>query len=152
MDVVYLDIDDIKEICHPFAVAYFNKKEDPIPAFSVRAVPLLDSALHLPRQAFGGHELYPTLPKKAAMLFYGIIQNHPFENGNKRIATASLLVFLYINDYLLNVSQDDLAEKAIWIARAGERKMKKDILLPELEKWIENHIKKRDGKEFRYKG
>jgi len=141
MAVLYLDISDIKEICHPFAVAYFDERDDPIPAFSDRSIPLLDSALTLPRQAFGGRELYPTLPEKASILFYGIIQNHPFENGNKRIATASLLVFLYVNDYLLNAPQSVLAEKAIWIARAGEKGLKKDDIVPKLTEWIEQHVK-----------
>lgn len=146
MDVVYLDLQDIKEICHPIAVAYFDLPDDPIPPFGAHEIAKLDSALALPRQAFGGQELYPTLPDKAAILFYGLIQNHAFQNGNKRIATASLLVFLHINNYLLSVDEAELAKKAIDVASAGERNVKKDEILPELGEWITRNIIIRDQK------
>ena len=48
---------------------------------------LLDSAVNTPLQAFGGQELYPTILEKAARLGYGLIHNHPFVDGNKRIGT-----------------------------------------------------------------
>lgn len=46
---------------------------------------LLDSAIHAPMQTFGGQELYPSTLEKAARLGYGLIRNHPFADGNKRI-------------------------------------------------------------------
>lgn len=139
MAIIYLDIKDIEEICHPLAVAYFDLPDDPIAPFGAREIARLDSALALPRQSFGGQELYPTLPGKAAILFYGLIQNHAFPNGNKRIATASLLVFLYANNFLLKVSEQALADKAIWVASAGELNLKKDDVVPALSEWIEKN-------------
>ncbi|MCX6785530.1 MAG: Fic family protein [Candidatus Komeilibacteria bacterium] len=50
-----------------------------------------------PYQTFGGKQLYPGLIKKSAILFYLMIKNHPFQNGNKRIAMTTLFYFLYKN-------------------------------------------------------
>ena len=52
----------------------------------VRDVKLLNSALQTPFQTFEGEELYPTVHKKAACLCFGLINNHAFHDGNKRIA------------------------------------------------------------------
>lgn len=49
----------------------------------VRDEGLLDSAVNAPFQTFGGVELYPTILEKAARLGFGLIQNHPFLDGNK---------------------------------------------------------------------
>ena len=60
----------------------------------VRDYNLLDSAL----ESFGGEDLYPTLQAKAARLGYGLIKNHCMIDGNKRIGTHAMLVFLALND------------------------------------------------------
>lgn len=60
----------------------------------VRDYNLLDSALENPSQSFGGEELYPTIQAKAARLGYGLIKNHCMIDGNKRIGTHAMLVFL----------------------------------------------------------
>lgn len=53
-------------------------------------------------QTFGGKQLYPSLEEKAAHLFYFAIKDHPFVDGNKRIASLLFLLFLIDNNYLLN--------------------------------------------------
>ena len=58
---------------------------------------LLESAINAPFQTFDGQELYPSLLEKATRLGYGLIKNHPFVDGNKRIGTHAMLVFLAIN-------------------------------------------------------
>ena len=58
---------------------------------------LLESAINAPFQTFDGKELYPSLLEKATRLGYGLIKNHPFVDGNKRIGTHAMLVFLAIN-------------------------------------------------------
>ena len=60
----------------------------------VRDYNLLDSALENPFQSFRGEELYPTIQAKAARLGYGLIKNHCMIDGNKRIGTHAMLVFL----------------------------------------------------------
>ena len=80
---------------------------------------LLDSALNTPFQSFGDTELYPSLLEKAARLGYGLIKNHPFVDGNKRIGTHAMLVFLAINNAELSYSDDELIHLILGIA-AGE--------------------------------
>ena len=58
---------------------------------------LLDSAIHLPLQTFGGQELYPTILEKAARLGYGLIHNHPFtgQSGFIRFSADHPLINLF---------------------------------------------------------
>lgn len=60
-------------------------------------------------QTFGGHELYPTLEEKAAMLLYLIVKNHSFLDGNKRIGASCFLYFMDKNSLLY----DDLGCRII---------------------------------------
>lgn len=50
-------------------------------------------------QSFGGEEVYPTVAEKAANLLYFIIKDHPFFDGNKRIASLLFIVFLTMNEF-----------------------------------------------------
>lgn len=52
--------------------------------YGVRDEKLLDSALMSPFQSFDNTDLFPSIQAKAARLGYGIINNHPFIDGNKR--------------------------------------------------------------------
>lgn len=63
----------------------------------IRDLGALESAVAQPRMTFGGAELYPTLVEKAASLGFSLIQNHPFVDGNKRTAHATLETFLVLN-------------------------------------------------------
>lgn len=55
---------------------------------------MLDSALNAPFQTFGKEDMYPSLQQKAARLCFGLVKNHPFVDGNKRIGAHAMLVFL----------------------------------------------------------
>ena len=76
----------------------------------VRDEALLDSALEAAFQSFGGVDLYPTIVEKAAKLTYAIAMNHPFADGNKRIAAASMLLFLRLNGIKLSFTQEEFAD------------------------------------------
>ena len=89
----------------------------------VRDYNLLDSALENPFQSFGGEELYPTIQAKAARLGYGLIKNHCMIDGNKRIGTHAMLVFLVLNGIELKYTQKELYEAILDIA-AGKQNMK----------------------------
>jgi prophage maintenance system killer protein len=91
----YLDIGLMEKMCHPLAVTFLDKTNEPIPLFSTCQRSALDACLNLPKATFDGKELYPDLVSKAIILYYSLIKNHPFINGNKRIATTSLIVFFY---------------------------------------------------------
>ena len=55
------------------------------------------SSINTIYQTFGGEELYPSIEEKAAMLFYLVVKNHSFSDGNKRIAAFLFLWFLEKN-------------------------------------------------------
>ncbi|WP_330614019.1 type II toxin-antitoxin system death-on-curing family toxin [Coprococcus comes] len=55
-----------------------------------------------PYQSFGGIELYPSIQAKAAQLCFGIVKDHPMIDGNKRLGTHVMLVFLALNGYELS--------------------------------------------------
>ena len=74
----------------------------------IRDEGLLDSALNVPFQTFAGQDLYPTILEKAVRLGYGLICNHPFLDGNKRIGTHVMLVFLEINQLSLSYEDEEL--------------------------------------------
>ena len=100
----------------------------------IRDEGLLDSALQTPFQAFGGEELYPSVPQKAARLCYGLIQNHAFYDGNKRIGVYVMLVFLELNGVEIDCVDEELVALGLGVA-SGEMQ-DKDIML-----WILSHTK-----------
>ena len=61
----YLSMDDMKEICYSL-VKQLLQFEEPIPEFETRFPSKLESILELPKQAYGGEELYPSFVEKAA--------------------------------------------------------------------------------------
>ena len=69
---------------------------------------LLDSALHAPFQGYDDIQMYPSLQQKAARLGYGIIKNHHFMDGNKRIGAHAMLVFLELNGIPMKYTQKEL--------------------------------------------
>lgn len=81
---------------------------------------LLEAALMSPFQSFDDKDLFPSVQTKAARLGYGIIKNHPFIDGNKRIGVHVMLLFLHFNDIELSYSQDELSELILMIA-SGEK-------------------------------
>ena len=77
---------------------------------------LLESALSAPFQGFGETESFPSIQQKAARLGYGLIQNHAFVDGNKRIGTHAMLVFLALNGIELEYKQDELSDIILSVA------------------------------------
>lgn len=93
---------------------------------------MLDSALNAPFQSFGGEDMYPSLQQKAARLCFGLVKNHPFVDGNKRIGAHAMLVFLALNGIELQHSQTELSDVILKLA-AGE------IESADLLRWILEH-------------
>ena len=99
----------------------------------IRDEGMLDSAIHAPFQTFADQELYPSLLEKAARLGFGLICNHPFLDGNKRIGTHAMLVFLDINQISLSYADDDLITAILQVASGA---MDYNGLLS----WLQNHL------------
>ncbi len=95
---------------------------------------MLDSALQAPFQTFGGEELLPETKDKIIRLAYGLIKNHSFRDGNKRIGALVLLVLLEINGYHVSASNEELADIIMGIA-ASEKDDE------DLKEWVEEHIR-----------
>ena len=77
---------------------------------------MLDSALNTPFQTFAGKDVYPSLQQKAARLCFGLVKNHPFVDGNKRIGAHIMLVFLALNGIELQHTQAELSEVILQLA------------------------------------
>ena len=75
----------------------------------IRDEGMLESALSNPFQSFGDVELYPSIQAKAAQLCFGIVKNHPMIDGNKRLGTHVMLVFMALNGYELLYTQQELS-------------------------------------------
>lgn len=102
--------------------------DEPIPEFNSRYPNILESCLATPFQTFAKHRLYKGLVDKAAILFYLMVKNHPFKNGNKRIAMAALFYFLYKNNKWVRVDNVELYNFAKWVA-ASNPKLKYETVL-----------------------
>ena len=135
-----MEIITIKEVEY---IAFRLAKEmlsfnEPIPDFSTRFPNVLESCLITPFQSFSGKSLYPTLVSKASMLFYLIIKNHPFQNGNKRIAITTLFVFLHKNKKWIKVNAQELYNFTVWIASSPPKV--KEEAIKAIEKFIRSNI------------
>lgn len=98
----------------------------------IRDEGLLDSAIANPFQSFGGKDLYPSIQAKAAQLCFGIVKNHPMIDGNKRLGTHAMLVFLALNDFELSYSQKELSDTILALA-SGE------LTADDMVLWIIEH-------------
>lgn len=86
----------------------------------VRDLGLLESATAMAEASFDGAYLHGTLPEMAAAYLFHLVQNHPFVDGNKRVAVAATFMFLYMNDLELFCDEDPLVELTVAVA-SGER-------------------------------
>lgn len=100
---------------------------EPIPDFTTRFPNILESCLVVPFQEFGRKPFYKGIVGKAAILFYLMIKNHPFQNGNKRIAMTTLFYFLYKNQKWLKTDNRELYNFAVWVAESNP-KLKKETV------------------------
>ena len=98
----------------------------------VRDIGLLKSAINNPFQTFGGVELYPSIQEKAARLCFGIVKNHALVDGNKRLGTHVMLVFLWLNGYTLEYQDEEMINIILDLA-SGK------ITADQLMSWIIDH-------------
>ncbi len=86
-----------------------------------------EGALRAIYQSFDGEDVYATVAEKAANLLYFIIKDHPFFDGNKRIAVFLFMMFLALNAYGLTatgeqkISDRALVAIALMIAESDPR-------------------------------
>ncbi len=125
----WLDIDIVLDF-HVEQLALFGGAD------GIRDRGLLESALARPLNKFGYGET--SMAALAAAYGFGIARNHPFIDGNKRTALASMIVFLGLNGFDLDVPQE-MATAMILSLAAGE------IAEEALAAWIADHIRPLDA-------
>lgn len=133
----FISIAEVEYIAFRLAKETMDFNE-PIPAFSTRFPNILESCLGVPLQGFAKKSLYEGLIPKVAILFYLMIKNHPFQNGNKRIVMTTLFVLLYKNKKWLRVDNQELYNFATWIASSPARL--KDETAKAIEKFIKTYL------------
>lgn len=100
----------------------------------IRDFGALESAIAQPKTTFGGTDLYPTLPEKAAALRFSLVQGHPFVDGNKRVAHAAMETFLVLNGTEIDAPVDQ-QERLMLDLAAGR------IERSDLTDWLRQHLK-----------
>lgn len=84
-------------------------------AHGLRDAGLLESALHRGRMRFD-FDPAATIPTLAAAVSWGLIKNHPFIDGNKRIGLAALVTFLDSNGYVLAATSEEARDSVLHAA------------------------------------
>jgi len=124
--MIYLELEDILVIRDRLSEAHADR-------FEIMSPHGLLSALAAPRRSAFGAEAFPTLSDKAGALVYALIQNHPFWDGNKRIATGALQLFLARNRAGLAADAPAIKSFTSAIARGALRDR-------DLVAWVSDHI------------
>lgn len=93
----------------------------------------LESALARPRATFAGEDLYPALSAKAAALLHSLAANHPFVDGNKRTAVLCAELFLLVNGWEIEASDEALEELTMAVARG-------ELEVEEIAIWLEQRL------------
>lgn len=99
----------------------------------IRDENMLENSVMNCYQTFDGVELYPTVIEKASRLAYSLCHNHPFIDGNKRIAVLSYMILLNINGFKIKATQRELIELGLSMANGI---MSYDDVL----KWTNKHL------------
>jgi len=112
LEPVFLSIDNILSI-HARMIDEFGGLS------GVADQGLLESAVAMPSAGFAGEFLHKNLPAMAAAYLFHICKNHPFFDGNKRVAVVASEIFLNINGMQLDVDNEELKQLCLGVA-AGE--------------------------------
>jgi death-on-curing protein len=99
----------------------------------VRDVGALESALHRPQTGY-----YETIIHEAAALLESLVQNHPFVDGNKRVAFAVADVFLRVNGHSINADSNAIYDYLMKLFE--ERSFDMEHLVP----WLQDIVDQQD--------
>lgn len=125
-EIRYLKLEEVLRIHERLIVQYGG-------SFGLLNQGALESSLDAPQQGMFGQELYPDIPSKAAILFYLLVKNHAFMDGNKRTAFACLLRFLNVNGHALVASDDELFQFILDVATSVSDK-------EQVTEWIRSRL------------
>ncbi len=105
----FLALDDVLAL-HSGSIARFGGDA------GIKDLGLLESALAMPQATFSGADLHETLAEKAAAYLFHFVKNRAFVDGNKRTGLACALVFLELNGYRWEASDDSLIALTLEVA------------------------------------
>jgi len=115
MTPIFLSLDEVLEIHEDQLAAYGGKQ-------GILSLPLLESALAQPQATFGGEHLLADLYEMAAAYLFHIVQNHPFQDGNKRVGAVAAIVFLLTNGEDISLTNEELEMLVLETARGTLRR------------------------------
>lgn len=116
MELRTISAEEVLQI-HETLVADFSRSLDPISPPGLRSVDLLQSAVGRQFTGLGGVLKYPDPIDNAATVLYGLCNDHPFHNGNKRTALVATLAHLEKNKLaLFNTKQNELFDLMLKVA------------------------------------
>lgn len=98
----------------------------------VRDIGLIESAIMRASAGYGDYEVYPTAIQKAAAVCCGLVGNHGFVDGNKRIGVAAMLLILQKNYVTLRFTQYELIQLGLNLAQGL-------VSVEDCIQWIEQH-------------
>lgn len=127
-DIIFLSVDDV-------LLLHTDTIDADGGSHGVRDHGLLDAAVAMPRQQFGGAYLHEDLAAMAAAYLFHLAQNHPFIDGNKRAGVMSALAFLSANGVDLTMVSSDLEAITLKVAASEMAKEK-------LTSWLRSQIGK----------
>ncbi|HEY4153166.1 MAG TPA: type II toxin-antitoxin system death-on-curing family toxin [Pseudolysinimonas sp.] len=104
MTIEYLRLEDLLQLA------------DDLGGLIVRDLGLLEAAAQRPQTTLYGHEAYPIIPEKAAVLLESLTRNHALVDGNKRIGWLAAVVFLDLNGLALDAPDDDAYDLVIAVS------------------------------------
>lgn len=133
----HLSVAEVEYVAHRLAEEMMSWGE-PIPSFDSRFPNVLERCVASPFQTFGGKNLYVGLIGRSSILFYLMIKNHPFQNGNKRIAMTTLFYFLHKNGHWIRVDNQELYNFAKWVAESNPKL--KDETVAAISKFVRSYI------------
>lgn len=111
MEIYFLTIEDVTMI-HVGQIRKYGGLH------GIRDINLLDSAINYPKATFDQQYVHSDIYLMAAAYIFSIIKNHPFLDGNKRTGFVAALSFLYRNDIILDVSEQELYDITMRIAES----------------------------------
>ena len=124
MEPLFLTLDEALEI-HEQQIELYGGSN------GIRDVAGLESAVATPQATFGGEFLHTSIPAMAAAYLFHLCRNHPFIDGNKRVALVAAVVFLDLNGVQVSAPPEETAELVL---RTAEGKVEKAALAGFLRK------------------
>ncbi|MGQ9634896.1 MAG: type II toxin-antitoxin system death-on-curing family toxin [Bryobacteraceae bacterium] len=115
MEPLFLSLEEVLEIHRQQIERYGG-------ASGVRDHSLLESAIAQPQASFSTEFLHASIPAMAAAYLFHLCRNHPFVDGNKRVAANAAITFLLMNDWEPAFTEDPLVDAVLAVASSSMTK------------------------------